>query len=569
MRYEQYSLKADALRVLGYIDGMTDRGYDYLPFWLVKPHKKPAEAEHCRVDDAELVGSWFEATDALRLILGESAPLTELYEGFRRRVLSSWGEHGLRFHEPYPWTHTMHSSFHEMGYILPALNRMVKNDPTDHEAEERAAALVRGMRSLVIERKLITFWSGDKKVKYKTYEFPNDVYLQEGGFDLTRFTGRGDPEIRNGVMIHALVDRYVIAGDEVALDLAEGLSNQILTSSHFFSYDFHYHGHVHSVLWIAAGLIYLGRVTENERFLTAGREIYKNTRAVTSNFGWIPEYIGWAPLSREHCETCCIKDLVLCIDELIKCGDHSHWDDLNRFARNQLTENQIKYTGYMVVDNTLPDADGKTYRHLDRRLIGGYTGGAEVNSISLTRFRSIAGCCVGTAPIALGILWQYVACEFDGILTVNLHTEKETDAWKLTHEIPNNGIIRLECKKDIPAAGFRLYDWMGKAPLMTLNGAPVAAKERNGVLYTEGLKKGDALVLEFPLENEVKSESYDDVVYTEYWRGPDMVDILPRGEHIRLYQRDKTITKYYPRPEDLEYTEFDKGPTQQANEKKK
>ena len=107
-------------------------------------------------------------------------------------MLSNWGEHGLRFHKKFPWTHTMHLSFHEMGYILPALNRMVRNNPEDKEAEERAAGLVRGMRSLVISREVKTFWSGDSLEPAPVYEFPNDVYLQDGGFDLTRHTGRGE-----------------------------------------------------------------------------------------------------------------------------------------------------------------------------------------------------------------------------------------------------------------------------------------------------------------------------------------------------------------------------------------
>lgn len=48
-----------------------------------------------------------------------------------------------------------------------------------------------------------------------------------------------------------------------------------------------------------------------------------------------------------------------------------------------------------------------------------------------------------------------------------------------------------------------------------------------------------------------------------------MVDILPRGEHIRLYQRDLSVPKYYPLPEDVEYTGVaDRGPTQQKTEKK-
>lgn len=566
MNYEQYNLTEDAKRVLNYIDGMTDRAYDYLPFWLVVPHKKPAEAEHCRVDDAELVGSWFEAVDSLRHILGDVGESVNLYEGFRRKVLSSWGEHGLRFHEKYPWTHTMHSSFHEMGYILPALNRMVRNDPNDKEAEMRAAGLVRGMRSLVIERKVKTFWSGDSNEKEPVYEFPNDVYLMDGGFDLSRHTGRGEQCIRNAVSLHALVDRYVIGKDEVALDLAIGLSNYLLGASRYFNYKFEFFGHVHSALWIAAGLIYLSRVTGNRKYLVAGENVYKYTRSLGSKFGWIPEYAQWHAPEEEHCETCCLKDLILCAEELIKCGKTEYWNDINLVARNQLTENQIKYTGYVVCDNRIPDGEGKTYHDLDKRLLGGYTGGSEPNSISLTRFRSIAGCCVGTAPIALEIVWKNVVTEQNGILSVNIHTEKETDAWILTHQMPDEGIITLKLKKSANA-GFRLYDWMGKNWKLLVNGREVKAlfDPAENVAYAENLKAGDEITLSFPIETEVVKEFFAGREYTEYWRGGDMIDITPRGEHVRLYQRDGKLTKYYPLPEDVEYTgESNKGPTQQT-----
>ena len=45
MNYQKYDLTEDARIALNYIDGMTDRAYDYFPYWLVTPHKKPAEAE--------------------------------------------------------------------------------------------------------------------------------------------------------------------------------------------------------------------------------------------------------------------------------------------------------------------------------------------------------------------------------------------------------------------------------------------------------------------------------------------------------------------------------------------
>lgn len=188
--YEKFTPLHNAKLVLGYLTSMVDAQEDNLPYWLVLPHKKPAEAAHCRVDDAELVGSWYEAIDAVRKML-KTEEGAAVQQSFYRHLMKSWGEHGLRFHEPYPWTHTNHSSFHEMGYILPALNRMLENDPGDKEAESRAAGLVRGMRSLVIERKVRTFWSGDYEEQEPLYEFPNDVYLKDCGFDLSRHTGRG------------------------------------------------------------------------------------------------------------------------------------------------------------------------------------------------------------------------------------------------------------------------------------------------------------------------------------------------------------------------------------------
>ena len=565
MRYKKYDLKNEAEMALNYIDGMTDRAYDYLPFWLVEPHKKPAQAEHCKVDDAELVGSWYEAVDSIHSILGEREESVKLHEGFRRQVLSNWGEHGLRFHKKYPWTHTIHSSFHEMGYILPALNRMVKNNPNDEEAEMRAAGLVRGMRSLVISREVKTFWSGDSRERSPVYEFPNDVYLQDGGFDLTRHTGRGEQSIRNAVSLHALVDRYVIAGDEVALDLAIGMSNYLLGPSRYFNYKFEFFGHVHSAAWVAAGLIYLGRVTGVEKYSNAGEQIYLYVRSMTSSAGWVPEYAQWHKPEDEHCETCCIKDLILCTHELILSGKREYWDEMNRYGRNQLSENQITYTGYVEVDNTREDADGKTYKNLDKRLIGGYTGGSEPNSISLTRFRSIAGCCVGTGPIALELLWNNVATDVDGVLTVNIHTDKETDAYTLMHNMPDDGRIALAVKKDCNA-GFRLYPWMSEEWRLLVNGDKVDAlfAEDGDVAYAE-LKAGDTVELVFPIATVEKKEFFAGREYTEFWRGGDMIDILPRGEHVRLYQRDMKMTKYYPLPSDIVYIgAADKGPTQQT-----
>ena len=564
MRYERYDLREDAVRALSYIDNMTDKKLGRLPYWLVLPHKKPAEAEHCKVDDAELVGSWFEAVDSLETILGKTDTTRELYTALRAHLMDSWGEHGLRFHKKFPWTHTIHSSFHEMGYILPALNRLVKNDPDDKEAEKRASELVRGMRSLVHERKIRSFWSGDSVEAEPLYEFPNDVYVKDKGFDFSHHTGRGEQAIRNGVSMYALVDRYALFGDEVALELAIGLANFLLGPSRYFNYKFEFYGHVHSAVWIASGLVYLGRVTGVDKYLNAGEKIYGYVRSLSSDYGWVPEFAQWRAPELEHCETCCLKDMILCCTELIKCGKNEYWEDIYRFSRNQLTENQIKYTGYVVSDDTLPDTTAKTFRELGKRLIGGYTGGSEPNSISLTRFRSIAGCCVGTAPIALELLWQNIVTEMDCELVVNIHTDKQTENYSLTHTLPDEGKVILTLKKTA-RVGFRLYSFI-KDPALTVDGKKIPTEAIDGVIYSATvLPEGTMVTMEFSVETEERKEFFAGKEYTEVWRGGDMIDILPRGEHIRLYQRDNEREKYYPLPDDLEFTgASDRGPTQQS-----
>ena len=543
-RYEKFDLTQSARLVLGYMTSMVDPAYDNLPYWLVLPHKKPAEAAHCRVDDAELVGSWYEGIDCARKVLGTQEG-ADVQASFRRHVLKSWGAHGLRFHEDYPWSNTNHSSFHEMGYILPALNKMIENDPGDAEAERRASELVRGLRSLVIERKVRTFWAGDFTHEEPIYEFPNDVYLREGGFDLTRHTGRGEQPIRNAIMLRALVKRYELTGDEVALDLARGLANFLLGASRYFNYRMEFFGHVHSAGWVASGLTALGRVTGEGEYIQKGKAIYDYIRSISSSFGWVPEYAQWHPMEEEHCETCCIKDMIECAFELTRVGYSEYWNDFNLFARNQLMENQIKNADYVVADNSLPDGEGITYRDIGKRMLGGFTGGSLPNSISLSKFRSIAGCCVGTAPVALKLVWENaVVCEGDTI-TVNIPLDKDF----VRTSYPDEGRIEVTAPYDCTIR-IRMYPYMG---------------DFSGEFKIfENVRAGETAVFTHAIETTEKKEHVRGMDLTVLWRGCDVVDILPHGEHLRLYQRDLSVPKDYPTADEVAYTgAANYGPTQQ------
>ncbi|MDK1046086.1 MAG: hypothetical protein QGM45_10430, partial [Anaerolineales bacterium] len=386
--------------------------------------------------------------------------------------MKSWSEQGLRFHERYPWSHpaiATYSEFHEVAYILPALNRVVANNPDDKEAERRASGLVRAMRSLVIHRKRIADLTED--VTEPVYEFPNDVYFPDRGFDLTRHTGRGEQAIFNGAVLLPLVHRGELAGDDVALDLAVGLANHLLGMSGYFSYRMEFLGHVHCAVWIACGLVRLGRLISEKRYVLKGKAIYDYVRSLSSSFGWVPEYAQRQPLTEEHCETCCIKDMIECAMELIDCGYAEHGNDVNLFARNQLFENQIKEGCFVAVDNTLPDTEDTTYRDIDQRLVGGFSGKADPNSIVLSRFASVAGCCMSTGPQALQIVWERaIKCQRNRV-TVNLPLDKATDRADVSMGYPNEGWIAVTPRRKCEVA-IRLYPWMGTNVTGSVAGQP-------------------------------------------------------------------------------------------------
>lgn len=562
--YEKFEPLKNTRLALNYLTSMVDKKIDNLPYWCVYPQKKIAEARHSRVDDAELVGSWYEGIDAAIKMLNTDEG-KDVRESFRRHLLKSWGQHGLRFHEEYPWSKTIHSSFHEMAYILSAMNCMLENNPQDEEAEKKVSELVKGMRSLVIERKVKTFWSGDFEETEPVYEFPNDVFLRDGGFDLTRHTGRGEQAIRNAILIHPLVCRYEAAQDETALDLATGLANYLLGPSHYFNYKMEFFGHVHSAGWTAAGLVRLGRVLDDSYYIEKGKGIYDYIRSISSSFGWVPEYAQWHPMKEEHSETCCIKDMIQCAHELILCGYDEYWNDINLFVRNQLIENQVRVSDYITVDNTLPDTASVTYRDIDKRILGGFSGGALPNSISLSKFRSIAGCCCGTAPVALKIAWDAAVDCQENRLTVNIPVDKTTENYEVHMEYPNEGKIVIIPKRNCDVA-VRLYSWMGENKCGKMNGCSTDLCFENGFAIFKNAPAGAVLEFFHDIETITKKEKIMGTEFNVVWRGCDVVDILPKGEHLRLYQRDNSVPKYYPSPGDIDCIEMlHYGPTQQTN----
>lgn len=544
--YQRFEPLTNAKLAVHYLTNMTDPELGFLPYWLVAPMQNPAFAEHCRVDDAELVASWYEGLSCAREMLGTTDG-ADVEEALLAHVLdpTAWGPHGLRFQPERPWIELSYCTFHEMGYVLSALNRAAELRPGDTEVEKRASALVKGLRGLVIEHKLRTPWSGPIAIGEPTYAFPNDVFLRDKGIDVTICTGFGETVLRNAVVITPLVNRYEKTGDPVALDLAVGLANHLIGMSHYFNFKMEFFGHVHSAVWTAMGLAKMGRLLQQDRYVAKGKGIYDYVRRYSSAFGWVPEYMQWQLIADERCETCGIKDMMMCALELVDCGFPEYWDDIHRFWRNHLVENQIADTSFVAVDPSMAETPQRTYKDMDQRILGGFSGGSLPNTNPLARFRAIAGCCVGTAPQAMLAAWR-VASEFQrGILTINLPVNRDSAQAKVEVGYPNEGLIRITLKKPCRVM-VRVFPWMPVPHEGTIDGRPAGLERRDDLVFFPHCEKGAVLELRHELKTRRVMEHVAGNDYFGIWRGPDMIDILPHGYGYRFYQRISGLPKEYP-----------------------
>jgi len=546
-KYEAFNIYDVAARGMNYVTSMVDDKHDFLPYWFVQINENPAYARHVRVDDAELVASWYEAIVALEKIVGKTKRSEDVKNGFKKHLLRSWGEHGLRYHEPYPWSNTLHASFHEMGWVLAGMNRLCFEEPDNEEAEMRASELVKGLRGLVRHRKIRTFWSGDFPMDDVVYEFPADIYFPAKGFIDERITGRGEESIRNAVMLEPLVMRAIHFDDKVALDLAEGIANHLLGLSHYFNYKGEFFGHVHSAVWFAIGLIKLGKFIKNDYYIEKSIQIFEYVKSLSSEFGWVPEYAQFNPIEEEYCETCCIKDMIEFALEAVECG-YDYWGVIDSYTRNQLTEQQVKDGCFIGVDNNQENDDeaGYTWKDLDKRVVGGWSGGGEANSLSVQRFRSIAGCCVGAAPVALWKVFEKTIEQKDEGIYINFPIARESDLATVETEYPNNGLLRVTSHKSSNLF-IRTYSWMNDKISLLVDGCPEPIVYQNECIFVENATAGSVIEIRHGLEERVTHEVVRGAQIHITWRGSDVLKTEPPGLPVMLYQRELGVTKSYPK----------------------
>ena len=272
-----------------------------------------------------------------------------------------------------------------------------------------------------------------------------------------------------------------------------------------------------------------------------GKNVFEFTLRASSSFGWVPEYIGWHDPRDEYCETCCIKDMLECASILIDAGYEQYFGVIDRFGRNQLKENQIIDTDF-VQQGEGEDTYDTTYRDIAGRVRGGFSGGSEPNSISIRRFRSLAGCCAATGPEAFYLIWNKIIEERSEGIFINLAMDRSSSWVDVISHYPDEGRVELLIKnaRDIY---FRLPEWADTRVTVSKNDLLIPLLWHKSCLYFPALQKGDRIVISHNMPHYTKEELVRGMQMTVEWRGNTVLSLFPEGDPLQLYQRKGKVKK--------------------------
>jgi hypothetical protein len=161
------------------------------------------------------------------------------------------------------------------------------------------------------------------------------------------------------------------------------------------------------------------------------------------------------------------------------------------------------------------------------------------------------------------MVWDRAVTQKEGRLCVNIPLDKQTDDYKLESAYPERGQMALMVKHDAKIC-FRMYPFMKGGINVCVDGKEAAFEMHDGLVCIGEVKAGQKVTLSHPIRSALKKERCAGREYKVLWRGCDVIDILPHGEHLRLFQRDLKSPKVLPKPEDVVYTgAANYGPTQQ------
>ena len=315
------------------------------------------------------------------------------------------------------------------------------------------------------------------------------------------------------------------------------------------------HFHTHAMNILASLYVYLQ--TGNQPLLERAIKAYEWSLGVSEPLvGFFPmctydKYIG-----AQTAETCQVADMIVAAVMLSKIGVDK-WDDVDRWIRNQLAENQLTQVCWLqdghldYSRSVVPESyyDGKTYTtdRVAERTLGAFAGfpapndwvsgedwwGGNTHNIIST----IMNCCSASGCRALYAVWRDMISHDEGMLRVHLLLNRASKWADIESHVPFTGRVDVKVKRPLDLE-IRLPEWVEPArAAVEVDGKARRAAIDGRYVQVGPVAADQTVTMTFPISERTEKRNIEGHDYTFIIRGNDVVHVDPPGRYAPMYQR--------------------------------
>jgi hypothetical protein len=268
---------------------------------------------------------------------------------------------------------------------------------------------------------------------------------------------------------------------------------------------------------------------------------------VSTLVGWFPElFVPGYPAADDP-----PVQMVAIALKLTATGLADYWDDIDRWVRNHVAEQQLtpaKLDDLQRLSARSPHKPvqwNETADQVAERNTGGFSSGVSGNDWALGRTtHGMTQCCTGNGARALYYIWEHMLQQKDGQLQINLLLNRASRWADVYSYIPYEGRIDLKIKEECRSVRVRAPQWVqSRSPQMSckVNGEQRALGWEGRCVGIGAVRSGDHVTLSFPIAERTVKEQIGPATYSLVVKGTTVVSIDPPGENVPLY---KDRTKY-------------------------
>jgi hypothetical protein len=514
---QTYFLEEAAKLARGSILSRLDPTLSYQPYFRLDLGGDVPQAHHASWDYCDMAGRFVDALILTAPMVGADGP-SAAEEGLRAFLLDRFNPRdGLCYDAEAPWSR-YHADMFCQGRALIGLVSwylLIGSAAVEERIENQIAGLSR-----------IATWEGDRCF------YPKDIWVEDRWEDGGLWNGAAPGYSTQQTVGLA---RYARAtGSPAALRLARGLSLHFKGSGPVAA-DGTFKGHTHSqgILPTILGILSYALVAGDEDLALWCQRAYEHARRHTSSFGWIPDGLGFTLDETPFvgtCETCALADLIEIAITLTEAGLGDYWDDVDRYARNQLLEQQLRDVSLVA-----PNGADPTVAAIIR---GAFDSAAYPNSLIGDRHGLVEGCCTPAGARTCMLVWDRILTRDVEGVHINLLFSRDTPWARLISSEPYKGEFRIEVRQSV-SFFLRLPSWIDEdQAFLSVDGGepqPMSYPALDPIL--EDARPGQVLVITYPQTNREITDTIAGSDYVTHWKGGTVTCITPAGGRYPIYER--------------------------------